>query len=91
MLPHPSHHDHPFPYFWCADAFSEEACALLEHLFALERTWQRHEGAFYRCFLRDITAELQRSLVQDVVDRMRRIEDYQLDTTFEPGSPQEHP
>lgn len=63
-------------------AFAEEQCALLERLFAEELAegewaagteWQHRDGAFYRCSLRDVSAEIPATFQAAVLDRMREI------------------
>jgi hypothetical protein len=73
MLPNPTRHSRPFPYFRCEPAFTAETCVALEQLFVVQAGWQARNDAFYSCFLRDVTAEISQNLRRDVVDRMRAI------------------
>jgi len=66
-------HRVPFVCFTVDRAFSETDCELLEGLFEGGDPWQRRDGAFYRCFLRDVTRELAPEFRATVVARMREI------------------
>jgi alkylhydroperoxidase family enzyme len=73
LLAHPQHHHSPFPYFVVEPAFTVEQCAMLETLFVNEGEWQLRDGAFYRCALREVTAEISAEFLSDVTNRMREI------------------
>ena len=73
MLAHPRHHHTPFPYFVAGPAFSGEQCAMLEQVFFNHGDWQHRDGAFYRCALRDVTAEIPAAFLGEVTTRMREI------------------
>jgi len=73
LLAEPQHHLHPFEYFHCAQAFGSESCAAFERLFTEKNDWQRRDGAFYRCALRDATNEIPPMLLRSVASRMREI------------------
>lgn len=73
MLAHPKHHHTPFPHFVVEPAFSAEQCAMLEKPFLNEGEWQHRDGAFYRCALREVTAEISTELLNEVTQRMREI------------------
>lgn len=73
MLLQPTHHQDPFPFFAVDAAFSEEQCATLEQLFSPDSEWQHRDGAFYRCSLRDVTAEIPATFHAELLARMREI------------------
>ncbi len=73
MLSQPHPHRTPFPYFLVSPAFSAEQCAMLEQVFLHEGDWQHRDGAFYRCALRDVTAEIPATFLTEVTNRMRKI------------------
>jgi len=54
-------------------AFSADQCASLEKVFLHDGDWQHRDGAFYRCALRDVTAELPTDFLDEVTHRMREI------------------
>jgi len=73
LLADPQLHLHPFEFFHCAQAFGSESCASFERLFVEKNDWQRRDGAFYRCALRDATNEIPEMLLRGVASRMREI------------------
>lgn len=73
MLTHPIHHNTPFPFFQVAPAFSAEQCAILEQAFLHDGEWQQHDGAFYRCALRDVTEMIPPTFQAELIQRMRAI------------------
>ncbi len=73
MLSEVIQHSKPFPYFLVTSAFSDEQCAVLERVFLHDGDWQHRDGAFYRCALRDITAEIPVEFLGEVMNRMRVI------------------
>jgi hypothetical protein len=73
MLVEVENHGLPFPCFTVNQAFSDTDCALLEAVFAGAEGWQRRDGAFYRCFLRDVTSEVSPEFCASLVSRMRDI------------------
>ena len=73
MLAHPQHHHAPFPYFVALPAFSADQCASLNKVFLNDGDWQHRDGAFYRCALRDVTAEISADFLDEVTNRMREI------------------
>ena len=73
MLSEPKHHDTPFPFFYVDSAFSDEQCAALEGLFSQDAEWQHRDGAFYRCSLREVTADIPAAFQAEVLNKMREI------------------
>ena len=73
MLGQPAHADEPFPYFRVVPALSSEVCAGLEGLFDVQQGWQHRDEAFYRCYLRECTDEVDPELRRSLCDRMRQI------------------
>lgn len=73
MLLQPNHHFNPFPFFCVDSAFSEDQCAVLEALFLPTNDWQHRDGAFYRCFLCDVTEHIPASFQDELRARMREI------------------
>jgi len=63
----------PFPYFHCASAFSDMDCAGLRRLFSGNHVWQSRDEAFYQCFLRDATTEVDPILRAGVLKQMRAV------------------
>ncbi len=78
MIARPVHHRHPFPFFLCDGAFPAEVCEVLEQLFSEGKDWQRRDAEFYRCFLRDCTAEVSVELLRATAARMREITGFPL-------------
>jgi hypothetical protein len=46
---------------------------ILERQFSEREDWQLHDAEFYKCFIRDCTAELPAQLLRETADRMREI------------------
>lgn len=73
MLAQPIGCTHPFEFFRFDEAFGAEQCAAFETLFSEDCEWQRREGGFYRCSLRDVTRELSPVLLSALRSRMVQI------------------
>lgn len=73
MLPQPTHHTTPFPFFHVTSAFTAEQCIVLEQTFSTPGEWQHRDGAFYRCSLREVTEKIPAAFRAEVIERMREI------------------
>ena len=54
-------------------AFSEEQCAALDQLFSQDIEWQQRDGAFYRCFMCDVTEIISATFQAEILAIMREI------------------
>ena len=73
VLSHPVHHQLPFPFFLCTEAFEEGVLEMFERLFSEGKDWQLHDAEFYKCFLRVCTTEVPAQLLRETAGRMREI------------------
>lgn len=73
MLSDPSFHTWPFPFFRCDRAFGPAVLAGFDSLFSSDALWQQRDGAFYKCFLREVTDEIPPAWLQELVARMGAI------------------
>jgi hypothetical protein len=73
MLSNPSFHTYPFPFFQCSRAFGPAILADFDALFSSSASWQQRDGAFYKCFLREVTDEIPAAWLTELVARMRAI------------------
>jgi hypothetical protein len=78
VLAHPIQHERPFPFFTCSGAFPAEVCEGLGRLFAEGKDWDHRDEGFYKCFLRDCTAEVSAELLRETAGRMREITGFPL-------------
>jgi hypothetical protein len=91
VLADPRHQVLPFEFFHCAQAFGADTCAEFDRLFAENEHWQRRDGDFYQCALRDATCEIPDPLLRDVVSRMREITKQPLMDTVQVTAQQVEP
>lgn len=73
MLFAPWFHTSPFPFFQCDRAFGPAVLADFDALFSSSAPWQQRDGAFYNCFLREVTSEIPTARLQELIARMRAI------------------
>lgn len=66
-------HPTPFPFLFCPGAFNAEERARLDAPFEAVAPWQERDGSFYKCFLREVTAELPREWLRALACRMREL------------------
>jgi 2OG-Fe(II) oxygenase superfamily len=73
LLAQPKQHQHPFPFFSVASAFSEAQCTILERLFLRADDWRHQDGEFYRCSFLDVTEAISPEFLAELLIRIREL------------------